>query len=111
MNSIKVNLLEKETILKFNKIKFNKIKYLETLQSSKTTTSVAMVIPLTSPLLPQPFQNDPIFLSMERKKEKKLHIMSNENLFSAKRCRYPILLKRNPDFVVSLVKSLFCTKN
>ena len=67
MNSIKVNLLEKETILKFNKIK-----YLDTLQSSKTTTSVAMVIPLTSPLLPQPFQNDPIFLSMERKKKKKM---------------------------------------
>ena len=82
MNSIKVNLLEKETILKFNKIKFNKIKYLETLQSSKTTTSVAMVIPLTSPLLPQPFQNDPIFLSMERKKKKKNYTSCQMKIYS-----------------------------
>ena len=75
-------------------------RYLDTLQNSKTTTSVAMVIPLTSPLLPQPFQNDPIFLSMEKK-------MSNESLFSSKTCQYPFYLKRNPEFVESLFPAPF----
>ena len=44
-----------------------------------------MVIPLTSPLLPQPFQNDPIFLSMEKKNVKKRNIKKKYRNIKKKR--------------------------